>query len=88
MTTYYYPTDTYFGGAFTVGPADEIVDFHGSGVSIDLFGTAISSTLLYTASEFAAASEGHGGTLITFTSATTATGGHGHGSTIASPVTS
>jgi hypothetical protein len=39
------------------------------------------------ASEFTAASDGKGGTLITFTSATTATGGH-HGSTIASPVTS
>src|SRR5215831_1640414 len=46
MTTYYYPSDTFFGGAITVGPADEIVDFHGSGVSVDLFGTAISSTLL------------------------------------------
>ena len=42
----------------------------------------------YTASEFAAASDGHGGTLITFTSATTATGGHSHGNAIASPVTS
>jgi autotransporter passenger strand-loop-strand repeat protein len=42
----------------------------------------------YTASEFAAASDGNGGTLITFTSATTATGGHGHGTAIASPVTS
>jgi autotransporter passenger strand-loop-strand repeat protein len=40
----------------------------------------------YTASEFVAASDGHGGTLITFTSATTATGGHGHAT--ASPVTS
>jgi autotransporter passenger strand-loop-strand repeat protein len=46
MTTYYYPSDTIFGGALTVGPADEIVNFHGSGVSIYLFGTAISSTLL------------------------------------------
>ena len=37
----------------------------------------------YMASEFAAVSDGHGGTLITFTSATSATiatgGGHGHG---------
>ena len=41
----------------------------------------------YTASEFATASDGHGGTLITFTSATTTTGGHGH-NVIASPVTS
>jgi len=40
----------------------------------------------YTASEFATASDGHGGTLVTFTSATTVTGGHGH--SIASPVTS
>ncbi len=46
MTTYYYPSDTTFGGAITVGPADEIVNFHGSGVSIDLFGTAISSMLI------------------------------------------
>src|SRR5215475_5799752 len=46
MTTYYYPSDIFFGGALTVGPADEIVNFHGSGVSIDLFGTAISSTLI------------------------------------------
>jgi autotransporter passenger strand-loop-strand repeat protein len=42
----------------------------------------------YTASEFVAASDGHGGTLITYTSATTATTGHGHGNSIASPVTS
>jgi len=42
----------------------------------------------YTASEFTAASDGHGGTLITFTSATSTTGGHGHGNAIASPVTS
>jgi hypothetical protein len=41
----------------------------------------------YTASEFATASDGHGGTLITFTSATSTTGGHGHGNAIASPVT-
>jgi hypothetical protein len=27
--------------AITIGPADEIVEFYGSGVSIDLFGTAI-----------------------------------------------
>ena len=43
--------------------------------SIELLGN-------YTASEFVAASDGHGGTLITFTSATSATiatGGHGHG---------
>jgi autotransporter passenger strand-loop-strand repeat protein len=42
----------------------------------------------YIASEFTAASDGHGGTLITFTSATLTTGGHGHGNAIASPVTS
>jgi hypothetical protein len=42
----------------------------------------------YTASEFTAASDGNGGTLITFTSATLTTGGHGHGNAIASPVTS
>jgi autotransporter passenger strand-loop-strand repeat protein len=42
----------------------------------------------YMASEFAAASDGNGGTLITFTSATLTTGGHGHGNAIASPVTS
>jgi hypothetical protein len=42
----------------------------------------------YTASEFTAASDGHGGTLITFTSATLTTGGHGHGNAIASPMTS
>jgi hypothetical protein len=42
----------------------------------------------YTASEFVAASDGHGGTLITFTSSTATTGGHGHGNAIASPVTS
>ena len=41
----------------------------------------------YAANEFTASSDGHGGTLITFTSATTATG-HSHGNTIASPVTS
>ena len=39
----------------------------------------------YTAANFTAASDGHGGTLITYTSAST-TGGHGHA--IASPVTS
>ena len=33
----------------------------------------------YTASEFAAASDGNGGTLITFTSATVMAGGNGHG---------
>jgi len=42
----------------------------------------------YTASEFVAASDGHGGTIITFTSATSTTGGHGHGNAIAAPVTS
>ena len=42
----------------------------------------------YTASEFTAASDGNGGTLITFTSATLTTGGHGHGNAIASPLTS
>jgi len=41
----------------------------------------------YMASEFTAASDGNGGTLITFTSATLTTGGHGHGNAIASPVT-
>jgi hypothetical protein len=41
MTTYYNLSGTIFGGAITIGPADEIVDFYGSGVSIDLFGTAI-----------------------------------------------
>jgi hypothetical protein len=41
----------------------------------------------YTASEFVAASDGHGGTLITYASATTSTSGHGHGNAIASPVT-
>jgi len=39
----------------------------------------------YMAASFTAASDGHGGTLITYTSAST-TGGHGHA--IASPVTS
>src|SRR5258708_7623004 len=39
----------------------------------------------YIAGNFTAASDGHGGTLITYTSAST-TGGHGHA--IASPVTS
>jgi autotransporter passenger strand-loop-strand repeat protein len=46
MTTYYDLSGTIFGGAITIGPADEIVDFHGSGISLDLFGTAISSTLV------------------------------------------
>lgn len=46
MTTYDYPSDTFYGGAFTVGPEDEIVNFHGSGVLIDVSGTAISSTLV------------------------------------------
>ena len=41
----------------------------------------------YMASEFVAASDGHGGTIITFTSATSTTGGHGHGNAIATPVT-
>jgi hypothetical protein len=41
----------------------------------------------YIATDFVAASDGHGGTLITFTSAST-TGNHGHGNAIASPVTS
>jgi hypothetical protein len=40
----------------------------------------------YIASDFVAASDGHGGTLITFTSAST-TGNHSHGNAIASPVT-
>jgi hypothetical protein len=34
MTTYYYPSDTIFWGTITVGPADEIVNLHGSGVSL------------------------------------------------------
>jgi hypothetical protein len=38
------------------------------------------------ASEFVAASDGHGGTLITFTSATSTSGGHGNA--IATSVTS
>jgi hypothetical protein len=38
----------------------------------------------YIASEFVAASDGHGGTLITFSSATATTGGHGH--TLATPL--
>ena len=42
----------------------------------------------YMASEFAVSNDGHGGTLITFMSATSTTGGHGHGNAIASPVTS
>jgi len=42
----------------------------------------------YIASEFAVSSDGHGGTLITFTSATSTTGGHGHGATLATPFTS
>jgi trimeric autotransporter adhesin len=42
----------------------------------------------YMASEFTAASDGNGGTLITFTSSSLTTGGHGHGNVIASPVTS
>jgi hypothetical protein len=42
----------------------------------------------YMAAGFTAASDGHGGTLITYTSATLTTGGHGHGNAIASPVTS
>ena len=42
----------------------------------------------YMASEFTAASDGNGGTLITFTSASLTTGGHGHANVIASPVTS
>ena len=42
----------------------------------------------YMASEFATAGDGHGGTLITFTSATSTNGGHGHGNAIVSPVTS
>jgi hypothetical protein len=46
VTTYNYPSDTYYGGFITVSAGDEIVNFHGSGVSIDLFGTAISSTVL------------------------------------------
>src|SRR5262245_24134045 len=43
MTTYY--ESGTFGGALTIGPADEFVNLHGSGVMIDIFGTAISSTL-------------------------------------------
>lgn len=50
-------------------------------VSIQLLGQ-------YTASEFAAASDGNGGTLITYTSATQPGGHLGHSNTIASPVTS
>jgi autotransporter passenger strand-loop-strand repeat protein len=42
----------------------------------------------YTASEFVAASDGHGGTLITFTSASQPGGHHGHGNSIATPVSS
>ncbi|MBO0884730.1 MAG: hypothetical protein J2P17_31235, partial [Mycobacterium sp.] len=42
----------------------------------------------YMASELVASSDGHGGTLITFTSAASTTGGNGHGNAIASPVTS
>jgi hypothetical protein len=42
----------------------------------------------YTASEFALSNDGHGGTLITFTTPTATTGGHGHGNANASLVTS
>src|SRR5579871_997627 len=42
----------------------------------------------YIASEFATASDGHGGTLVIFTSATSTNGGHGHGATLATPFTS
>ena len=44
MTTYY--ESGTFGGALTIGPADEFVNLHGSGVMIDIFGTAISSMLV------------------------------------------
>ena len=44
MTTYY--ESGTFGGALTIGPADEFVNLHGSGVMIDVFGTAISSMLV------------------------------------------
>ena len=70
------------------------LSFTGNGVSSTLAVTdgvhTANITLLgyYIASEFVASSDGHGGTLITFTSATSVTGGHGHGNTIASPLTS
>ena len=41
-----------------------------------------------TSSNFALASDGHGGTIIDFVSATFPTGGHGHGNVLASAVTS
>src|SRR5262249_42747959 len=50
-------------------------------VSIQLLGQ-------YTASEFAAASDGNGGTVITYTASTQTGGPLGHSNTIASPVTS
>jgi len=40
------------------------------------------------ASEFVAASDGHGGTLITFTTATQPGGHLGHSNAVAAPVTS
>jgi autotransporter passenger strand-loop-strand repeat protein len=42
----------------------------------------------FTSSNFVLASDGHGGTIVDFTSATSLTGGHGHGNPIASPTTS
>jgi autotransporter passenger strand-loop-strand repeat protein len=42
----------------------------------------------FTSSNFVLASDGHGGTMVDFTSATSLTGGHGHGNAAASPVTS
>jgi len=86
--------DIAFGTMTTKKGQNSQVSYSGNAVSGTLTVTdgvhtaALQLLGYYTASEFATASDGHGGTLITFTSATTVTGGHGHGHAIASPVTS
>jgi len=42
----------------------------------------------FTSNNFVLGSDGHGGTIVDFTSATSLVGGHGHGNVVAAPVTS
>jgi hypothetical protein len=82
--------DIAFGTAGKKGPLSYNGNLLGGTLSVTDGVHTASIQLLgqYTASEFVAASDGHGGTIITFTSATSTTGGHGHGNAIAAPVTS
>jgi len=56
--------------------------FHTANLLLAQYGATLTSN------NFVLGSDGHGGTIVDFTSATSVTGGHGHGNAIASPVKS